>query len=93
MYDYLPGGKDNFGGDRDLAERYLSVYPHARTAALEHRAFIRRAVTWLTRDVGIRQYLDVGAGIPTSPNLHEIAQGIATPSRVVYVDNDRRKSG
>jgi S-adenosyl methyltransferase len=88
MYDYLLGGKDNFGPDRDLAERYLSLYPHARTAALENRAFMRRVVTWLTGDVGIRQYLDIGTGIPTSPNVHEIAQGTAPEARVVYVDND-----
>lgn len=57
MYDYLLGGKDNFGPDRDLAEKYLSLYPHARTAALENRAFMGRVVTWLTGKVGIRQYL------------------------------------
>ena len=88
MYDYLLGGKDNFAADRDLAEQYLSVYPHGRTAALENRAFMRRVVTWLTRDIGIRQYLDIGTGLPTSPNLHEVAQGINPGSRVVYVDND-----
>jgi hypothetical protein len=88
MYDYLLGGKDNFSSDRELAEKYLSLYPHGRTAALENRAFMRRVVTWLTRDVGIRQYLDIGTGIPTSPNLHEIAQRITPQSRVVYVDND-----
>jgi hypothetical protein len=88
MYDYLLGGKDNFSADRELAEKYLSLYPHGRTAALENRAFMRRVVTWLTRDGGIRQYLDIGTGIPTSPNLHEIAQGVAPQSRVVYVDND-----
>jgi hypothetical protein len=88
MYDYLLGGKDNFGADRELAEKYLSVYPHGRTAALENRAFMRRVVIWLTRDIGIRQYLDIGTGIPTSPNVHEIAQGIVPRSRVVYVDND-----
>jgi hypothetical protein len=89
MYDYLLGGKDNFAADRDLAEQYLSVYPHGRTAALENRAFMRRVVTWLTRDIGIRQYLDIGTGLPTSPNLHEVVQGINPRSRVVYVDNDR----
>jgi S-adenosyl methyltransferase len=88
MYDYLLGGKDNFAADRDLAEQYLSVYPHGRTAALENRAFMRRVVTWLTRDIGIRQYLDIGTGLPTSPNLHEVAQGINPRSHVVYVDND-----
>jgi len=89
MYDYLLGGKDNFAADRELAEKYLAVYPHGRTAALENRAFMRRVVTWLTRDIGIRQYLDIGTGLPTSPNLHEVAQGINPRSRVVYVDNDR----
>jgi hypothetical protein len=88
MYDYLLGGKDNFGPDRELAERYLSVYPHGRTAALENRAFMRRVVTWLTGEVGIGQYLDIGTGIPTSPNVHQIAQGITPSARVVYVDND-----
>ncbi len=89
MYDYLLGGKDNFGPDRELAERYLSAYPHARTAALENRAFMRRVVSWLTGAMGIRQYLDVGTGIPTSPNVHEVAQDIAPSSRVVYVDSDQ----
>jgi hypothetical protein len=89
MYDYLLGGKDNFGADRELAEQYLSLYPHGRTAALENRAFMRRVVDWLTSDIGVRQFLDIGTGIPTSPNVHEIAQGIAPRSRVVYVDNDR----
>jgi hypothetical protein len=88
MYDYLLGGKDNFAADRDLAEKYLMVYPHARTAAVENRAFMRRVVTWLSRDIGIDQYLDIGTGIPTSPNVHEVAQGIVPRSRVVYVDND-----
>jgi hypothetical protein len=88
MYDYLLGGKDNFSADRELAEKYLAVYPYGRIAALENRAFMRRVVSWLTRDVGIRQFLDIGTGIPTSPNVHEIAQHIAPQSRVVYVDND-----
>jgi hypothetical protein len=88
MYDYLLGGKDNFAPDRELAEQYLAVYPHGRTAARENRAFMRRVVTWLTHDIGIRQYLDIGTGLPTSPNLHEVAQGIDSSSRVVYVDND-----
>ena len=89
MYDYLLGGKDNFSADRELAQQYLALYPHGRTAALENRAFMRRVVTWLTRDVGVRQYLDIGTGIPTSPNVHEVAQGLIAQSRVVYVDNDR----
>lgn len=88
MYDYLLGGKDNFAPDRDLAEQYLALYPHARTAAVENRAFMRRVVSWLTGEVGVGQYLDIGTGIPTSPNLHEIAQGITPSTRVVYVDSD-----
>jgi hypothetical protein len=88
VYDYLLGGKDNFAADRAFAQQILSVHPHARTAARENRAFMRRAVTWLVRDAGIRQFLDIGTGIPTSPNLHEVAQRVVSRSRVVYVDND-----
>jgi hypothetical protein len=86
-YDYLLGGKDNFAADRESAEAYLAVAPHLRTWAVENRAFMRRAAAFLA-GAGIRQFLDIGTGIPTSPNLHEIVQSIAPESRVVYVDND-----
>ncbi len=87
-YDYLLGGKDNFEADRANAEMLAKVYPAARTTALENRKFLRRAVTMLAAEAGVRQFLDIGAGLPTKPNVHEIAQGIAPGSRVVYVDND-----
>ncbi|MFG1609586.1 SAM-dependent methyltransferase [Actinoplanes sp. NPDC049265] len=87
-YDYLLGGKDNFEADRANAEMLTRAFPAARVAAMENRKFLRRAVSTLAREAGIRQFLDIGAGLPTSPNVHEVAQDIAPESRVVYVDND-----
>jgi hypothetical protein len=87
-YDYLLGGKDNFAADRESGERLIATFPTMRTAVLENRRFMRRTVTHLAERAGIRQFLDIGTGIPTSPNAHEIAQGIAPESRVVYADND-----
>ena len=87
-YDYLLGGKDNFEADRANAEMLTKIFPAARVTAVENRRFLRRAVTMLAREAGVRQFLDIGAGLPTSPNVHEIAQGIAPDARVVYVDND-----
>jgi S-adenosyl methyltransferase len=88
IYDYYLGGKDNFPVDRRAAEDALAVFPNARTAARENRAFLIRSTRYLAGEVGIRQFLDIGTGIPTSPNLHEVAQAIAPDSRVVYADND-----
>ncbi|EFC79670.1 protein of unknown function DUF574 [Parafrankia sp. EUN1f] len=88
IYDYYLGGKDNFPADRQAAEKTLEVFPDAPTAARQNRAFVHRATRYLVAEAGIRQFLDVGTGIPTRPNLHEIAQGIAPESRVVYADND-----
>jgi SAM-dependent methyltransferase len=87
-YDYLLGGKDNFAADRESGDQMIAAVPTARTGALENRRFLRRAVTYLAGQAGIRQFLDIGTGIPTSPNVHEVAQGIAPECRVVYVDND-----
>ncbi|GIH14175.1 SAM-dependent methyltransferase [Rugosimonospora africana] len=87
-YDYWLGGKDNFAADRESGDRIIAVFPTTRTAALENRRFMRRAVAHIAGQAGIRQFLDVGTGIPTSPNTHEIAQGIVPDARVVYVDND-----
>jgi SAM-dependent methyltransferase len=87
-YDYFLGGKDNFAADRASGDRILAAFPTTRTAAMENRRFMHRAVRYLAGRAGISQFLDIGTGIPTSPNLHEIAQGIAPRSRVVYVDND-----
>jgi S-adenosyl methyltransferase len=87
-YDYWLGGKDNFAADRESGDAIAAAFPTVRTAVIENRRFVRRAVAFLAGDAGIRQFLDIGTGIPTSPNVHEIAQAIAPASRVVYVDND-----
>jgi hypothetical protein len=87
-YDYWLGGKDNFQADRDAAEAIAAVFPHIRTAARENRAFMQRAVRYLAAEAGIRQFLDIGTGLPTADNVHDVAQRIAPESRIVYVDND-----
>nr|WP_243639068.1 SAM-dependent methyltransferase [Streptacidiphilus pinicola] len=87
MYDYFLGGKDHYAVDREAAERVLTVFPNMRTAVQANRAFMRRSTRALA-ERGLRQWLDVGTGIPTSPNLHEVAQSVAPDARVVYVDND-----
>jgi hypothetical protein len=88
VYDYLLGGKDNFAADRAAAQAGLEANPNSRTPPRENRAFLRRVVRYLARDAGITQFLDIGTGIPTSPNVHEIAQDADPQARVVYVDND-----
>src|SRR5579859_1801671 len=88
VYDYLLGGKDNFAADREAAAAGLKANPDLRIPPRENRAFLRRAVAYLAREAGISQFLDIGTGIPTSPNVHEVAQGIYPRARVVYVDND-----
>ncbi|WP_380284095.1 SAM-dependent methyltransferase [Kitasatospora purpeofusca] len=87
MYDYYLGGTTNFPADREAAGRALAVFPYARTAARANRAFMRRS-TKLLAEAGIRQFLDIGTGIPTSPNLHEVAQSAAPDAKIVYADND-----
>jgi hypothetical protein len=87
-YDYWLGGKDNFAADRCSGDAVAATYPAIRTTVIENRRFMHRATRYLASTAGIRQFLDIGTGIPTSPNLHEIAQGVAPESRVVYVDND-----
>jgi SAM-dependent methyltransferase len=88
IYDYLLGGKDNYPADREAAEEIIAAIPDARTFAVQNRAFMRRAVRYLATEAGIRQFIDIGAGLPTQGNVHEIAQQAAAGSRVVYVDND-----
>lgn len=88
MYDYYLGGRDNYEVDREAAERIISALPSIRDGARANRAFLRRAVHSLVADHGIRQILDIGTGIPTSPNTHEVAQAVDPATRVVYVDND-----
>ncbi|GAA0987692.1 SAM-dependent methyltransferase [Acrocarpospora macrocephala] len=87
MYDYYLGGKDNFAADRKTAEESLRVAPEIRDIARENRAFMQRAVRYMVK-AGIRQFLDIGAGLPTQRNVHEVAQEEAPGVRVVYVDND-----
>ena len=86
-YNYLLGGKDNFEADRASAEAILRIMPSARMSAKANRDVLHRAVRFLAAQ-GIRQYLDIGTGIPMSPNTHEIAQRVDPTARVVYVDND-----
>jgi S-adenosyl methyltransferase len=88
MYDYLLGGKDHFKADRAAISSLLQAVPAARTGARENRAFLGRAVRYLVKEAGIRQFLDIGTGLPTASNVHEVAQAIAPETRVVYVDND-----
>ena len=88
MYDYLIGGKDHFEADRAAIAALLKAVPNARTGARENRAFLGRAVKYLVAEAGIRQFLDIGSGLPTASNVHEVAQAIAPETRVAYVDND-----
>ncbi|UCM88107.1 SAM-dependent methyltransferase [Streptomyces marincola] len=88
MYDYLLGGKDHYAADGDAAEKALVSFPLLRTAARENRKFLGRAVSHLVREAGIRQFLDLGSGLPTAENVHQVAQREAEDARVVYVDND-----
>jgi len=89
MYDYYLGGKDNYAADREAAEKVLAHYPELRAVARENRAFLIRAVRFLVGEAGIRQFIDVGSGLPTQQNVHEVAQRAAPDARVVYVDYDR----
>ena len=88
VYDYWLGGKDNFAADREAGDRVIAIRPAIRSDVRENRAFLRRAVRFLAADAGIRQFLDIGTGLPSAGNTHEVAQDIASESRVVYVDND-----
>ncbi|MEV0385941.1 SAM-dependent methyltransferase [Nonomuraea sp. NPDC050643] len=87
VYDYWLGGKDNFEADRQVAEQVIAAVPGVRESARNNRAFLGRAVRHLTR-LGVRQFLDLGTGIPSQGNTHEVAQAEAPDARVVYVDND-----
>jgi SAM-dependent methyltransferase len=88
MYDYYLGGKDNFAADRRAANAVLAAAPEVLLLARENRRFLQRAVRFLAREAGIRQFLDIGTGLPRQGNVHEIAQAEAPDARVVYVDND-----
>jgi S-adenosyl methyltransferase len=88
MYDYWLGGKDNYAADREAAEQAIEANPNILPGVRANRAFLRRAVQYLAGAAGIRQFLDIGTGLPTNENTHQIAQEIAPESRIVYVDND-----
>jgi hypothetical protein len=88
VYDYWLGGKDNFAADREAARQAVAAYPDMPSSVRANRAFLARAVRYIAREGGIRQFLDIGTGIPTANNTHEVAQAAAPESRVVYVDND-----
>src|ERR1035441_9227507 len=88
VYDYWLGGKDNFAVDRAAGEQAIAAYPDIVFSVRANRAFLARTVRYLTAEAGIRQFLDIGTGIPTSNNTHEVAQSVAPGARVVYVDND-----
>ncbi|MGA5319034.1 SAM-dependent methyltransferase [Streptomyces seoulensis] len=88
MYDYYMGGKDHFEIDRQAGEAAATVYPGIFVCARENRGFMHRATRVLAQEHGIRQWLDIGTGIPTEPNLHQVAQSVVADARVVYADND-----
>src|SRR5215469_3407122 len=88
IYDYWLGGKDNFAADREAAEQAVAAYPPILRAVRAQRAFLACAVRYLAGQAGVRQFLDIGTGLPTASNTHEVAQAAAPQARVVYVDND-----
>ena len=88
VYNYWLGGKDNFAADREAAELVMTSYPAVLASVRAQREFLGRAVSYLAGEAGIRQFLDIGTGLPSASNTHEVAQQLAPRSRVVYVDND-----
>lgn len=88
IWNYWLGGKDNYPVDREAGDRFLEVFPGMAQGARESRAFLRRTVRHLVEEAGMRQFLDIGTGLPTVDNTHEVAQACAPECRVVYVDND-----
>lgn len=88
IYDYLLGGKDNFEADRGAAEQIVKGSPNLPVSMRANRMFMARMAGFVAREYGVRQFLDIGTGLPTAPNLHEVVQGVDPKSRVVYIDND-----
>src|SRR3982750_1479695 len=88
VWNYWLGGKDNFAADRAVGDQVREIYPDVVEIARASRAFLDRSVRYLTGEAGIRQFLDIGTGLPTADNTHQVAQRIDPSSRVVYVDND-----
>jgi hypothetical protein len=93
VWNYLLRGKDNFAADREVGDLIFQMFPGIASLARLQRLFLSRAVRYLAGEAGVRQFLDIGTGLPTADNTHEVAQRIAPESRVVYVDNDRCKLG
>jgi hypothetical protein len=88
VYNFWLGGRDNYAADRDAAEQVIAAYPTIRSSVRAQRAFLGRAVQYLVTEAGIRQFLDIGTGLPSADNTHEVAQRAAPESRVVYADDD-----
>jgi SAM-dependent methyltransferase len=88
VYNYWLGGKDNYAPDREAAAQVIEAYPPIRVSVRAQRAFLRRAVSYLAAEAGLRQFLDIGTGLPSADNTHEVAQRAAPSARIVYVDND-----
>jgi hypothetical protein len=88
MYDYYLGGRDNYVVDREAADQMMVAVPESKEMVRANRAFLVRAVHHLAAEMGIRQFLDIGSGLPTQQNVHEVAQAVSPDSRVVYVDHD-----
>ncbi|WP_232383276.1 SAM-dependent methyltransferase [Actinomadura violacea] len=88
MYDFYLGGKDNYPADREAAEKVLAVAPRTPAIARANRAFLRRAVRYMAQDADIGQFVDIGCGLPTQGNVHQVAQSARDDAKVVYVDND-----
>src|SRR5690242_21490095 len=87
-YDYFLGGKNNFAADREVADKVLAAWPAIRIGVRENRKFLARVVRYLAGEVGIRQSLDIGTGLPTAANTHEVAQAVTPTARAAYVAND-----
>ena len=88
VYNYWLGGKDHFAADREAGDEAVRAYPDMYSSVRANRAFLRRAVRYLAAEAGVRQFLDIGTGLPSANNTHEVAQAVAPESRVVYADND-----
>src|SRR5947209_10872780 len=88
IWNYWLGGKDNYAVDREAGDQFSAIYPGIVDIARADRAFLGRVVRYLAGEAGIRQFLDVGTGLPTADNTHQVAQRVAPESRIVYVDND-----
>jgi hypothetical protein len=88
IWNYWLGGKDNYAADREVGDAVKAAFPQMADYAFKSRQFLNRAVRYLAGEAGVRQFLDIGTGLPTMQNTHEVAQGVASESRIVYVDND-----